>query len=73
MHFKELINQVKQRRKVLGVTQIQLAELSGISIRTIKALESHQSNPTLDTISKIADVLGMEVRLAIKSPKNRDE
>ena len=51
---------------MLGVTQEQLADLSGVGLRTLKALESKKSNPTLGTLTKLADVLGMELKLVIK-------
>lgn len=69
MHLEELVVTLKQRREVLGVTQEQLAELSGVGLRTLKALESKKSNPTLETLSKLADVLGMELKLVVKKPK----
>lgn len=69
MHLEKLVIALKQRRQVLGVNQEQLAELSGVGLRTLKALESKKSNPTLETLSKLADVLGMELKLVIKDPK----
>lgn len=67
MHFSELIKTIKARREVLQVTQEHLAELSGVGLRTLKQFESGKGNPTLATIQKIADVLGMELCLKIKS------
>lgn len=67
MHFSELIKTIKARREVLQVTQDQLAELSGVGLRTLKQFESGKGNPTLATIQKIADVLGMELCLKIKT------
>ena len=49
--------------------QEQLAELSDVGLRTLKSLESMKSNPTLETLTKLADVLGMELRLEVKQPK----
>ena len=69
MHLDELVITLKQRREVLGVTQEQLAVLSGVGLRTLKALESKKSNPTLETLTKIADVLGMELKLLVKQPE----
>ncbi len=66
MHFSELINTIKARREVLQVTQEGLAELSGVGLRTLKQFESGKGNPTLSTLQKISDVLGMEVCLKIK-------
>ena len=67
MHFKELIKTIKDRREALQVTQETLAELSGVGLRTLKQFESGKGNPTLLTLQKISDVLGMEVCLKIKN------
>lgn len=66
MQVDELIQTVKKRRKLLRVTQEYLAELSGVGLRTLKQFESGKGNPTLSTLQKIADVLGMELSLQIK-------
>ncbi|WP_258100818.1 helix-turn-helix transcriptional regulator [Marinoscillum pacificum] len=67
MHLDQLIITLKHRREELGVTQEQLADLSGVGLRTLKALESKKGNPTLVTLNKLADVLGMEVKLVVKN------
>jgi len=66
MHREELIQALKDRREALKVNQEYLAELSGVSLRTLKAIESGKGNPTLDTLNKLAEVLGMELKLEIK-------
>ena len=65
MH-EHIINIIKERRKSLQITQETLSELSGIGLRTLKQFESGKGNPTLKTLHKIADVLGMEISLKIK-------
>lgn len=69
MHFENLIQTIKERREMMRVTQETLAELSGVGLRTLKQFESGKGNPTLLTMQKLADVLGMEVCLQIKKPK----
>ncbi len=69
MHLKEFIQSLKKRREILGVTQEHLADLSGVGLRTLKALESGKSNPTFETMNKLAEVLGMELKLEVKKPK----
>ena len=66
LHYTELINTIKERRVDLQVTQERLAEISGVGLRTLKQFESGKGNPTLETLQKIADVLGLEVSLKIK-------
>lgn len=67
MHFTELIKTIKERREALQVTQENLAELSGVGLRTLKQFESGKGNPTLLTLQKISEVLGMQVCLKIKN------
>lgn len=72
MYFEELIKTIKTRRQMLQVTQEALAELSGVGLRTLKQFESGKGNPTLLTVQKLADVLGMEVCLQLKNmPRNK--
>lgn len=66
MHQGELIRTIKERRESLRVTQETLSELSELSLRTIKQFESGKGNPTLNTLQKISDVLGLQVCLKIK-------
>lgn len=67
MHFENLINTIKERRENLKVNQENLAKLSGVGLRTLKQFESGKGNPTLQTIQKIADVLGLEICLKVKT------
>lgn len=65
-------NSIKERRKTLRVTQPQVAELANISVNTLYKIERGQANPTLETLTKIADVLGMEVSLQVKNLQKLD-
>ena len=67
MHQKDLVKTLKKRREVLEVTQEHLAELANVSLRTLKAIESGKANPTFDTLNKLADVLGLELKLEVKN------
>lgn len=73
MHFNKLIETIKQRRKSLQVTQATLAELSGVGLRTLKQFESGKGNPTLLTLQKLGDALGLEVALNVKNIFLTDE
>ena len=59
---------IKQRRKELGITQPDLAELAGVSKNTLYKLERGQLNPSVDILTKLAKVLGMELKLEVKKP-----
>ncbi len=62
----DLSQELKQRREELGVTQEYLAELAGVGLRTIKTFESGKANPRLETLTKLSEVLGMELVWSIK-------
>lgn len=57
---------VRNRRKELGITQPHLAELANVSTNTLYKLERGQGNPSLDVLNKLAEVLGMELKLEVK-------
>lgn len=63
MELKDLI---KQRRKYLSLTQLDLAEIAEVGLSTIKDIERERGNPSLKTIKKILDVLGIEIYYRVR-------
>jgi DNA-binding XRE family transcriptional regulator len=61
-----LSQELRIRREQLGVTQEYLADLSGVGLRTIKSFESGKANPRLETLTKLSEILGMELVWAIR-------
>ena len=57
---------IKARRKELGLTQNTLALLSQVGINTIVSIERGSKSPSVETLTKVADVLGMDLRLEVK-------
>lgn len=57
---------IKRYRTTLGISQTDLAEISEVSLATIKDIERGKGNPSLSTIEKIADTLGLELKLEQK-------
>jgi len=57
---------VKSRRQFLNLRQEDLSEMSGIATKTIHLVESGSGNPSIETLEKLATVLGMELILTIK-------
>ncbi len=66
MHSQQLIETIKTRRDMLNVTQDMLADLSGVGLRTLKQFESGKGNPTLETLNKLGNALGMELTFTVK-------
>jgi transcriptional regulator with XRE-family HTH domain len=61
MDMRELVgSNVKRIRQEKGLTQEQLAELSGFSQQYISGLERGRRNPTIVTIYELAIVLGVD-------------
>jgi transcriptional regulator with XRE-family HTH domain len=59
-------NIIEERRKYLQIRQEDLAELCNVSTKTIQKIENDKANPTLKTLQKILDILGMEMIIGIK-------
>ena len=57
---------IQQRREHMRITQEQLAEMADIGIITLYKIETGQANPTLQSMQKITDVLGLEITLQVK-------
>ena len=57
---------IKFRREFLNLRQGDLAELSGITTKTIHLIETGTGNPSIETLGKLVNVLGMELSLQVK-------
>ena len=62
----DLAQTMKSRRKTLGISQQDLAEIAEVSLATVKDIERGQGNPSLRTVQKILDVLGMEINYQVR-------
>lgn len=58
MEFKDV---VKERRKKLKITQLDLAEMAEVGFATVKDIERGKANPSLSTMKKILEVLGLQI------------
>ena len=67
MHQTAIIHTLKTRRESLNVTQETLALLSGVGLRTLKQFETGKGNPTLQTLQKLGDALGLDVTITVKA------
>ncbi|RYG71627.1 XRE family transcriptional regulator [Lentibacillus lipolyticus] len=59
----ELVAQIINHRKKLGITQKELAEMAGLKQSAIARLESEGSIPRLDTLEKVTKALGLKIVL----------
>ncbi|QSE99319.1 helix-turn-helix transcriptional regulator [Fulvivirga lutea] len=65
MDIKKIGETVKERRKFLKITQEDLAEISGISERTLRDIEKGSANPELASLMKLCEVLGLELSIDV--------
>ncbi len=65
MNKEEIGRYVVERRDTLDISQVRLAELSGVSVHTLSNLETGNGNVTLDTLLKVAGILGLKVRIGV--------
>ena len=69
MKIEELGKLIKHRRKVLGLTIRDLADLAGMSKTTISQIESGVGNPTFQVLQNIFEYLNLEIKVKIKKHK----
>lgn len=67
MDTKEIGIIIKERRKHLGVNQQTLADLAGVGLNTLVAIERGEGNPQLGTLLTILDTLGLQMNINLKT------
>ena len=58
---------IQERRDYLNLTQKDVAEMAGITFKSISEIELGIRNPSLNTLNSILEVLGLEITVQIKS------
>jgi len=61
MSSEKLRNFVKERRKMLGMTQLELSERSGTGLRFVRELEQGKATLRLDKINQVLALFGHEM------------
>ena len=59
-------NQIKERRHLLKIKQQELADLAGVSINTVVAVERGSGNPRMNSLLAICNVLGRQLVAQLK-------
>ena len=67
MDAKEIGIIIKERRKHLGVNQQTLADLAGVGLNTLVAIERGDGNPQLSRLLNILDTLGLQMNIKLKT------
>lgn len=58
--------EVRARRRELGLSQADAAELAGVSERFVRLVESGKQSVRLDKLTALLDVLGLELRATVR-------
>ncbi|MGI6393798.1 MAG: helix-turn-helix domain-containing protein [bacterium] len=66
MDLKAVGEIIKERRKVLALSQLDFCEIANVSQHTLSAIENGTANPEVATLIKIFDKLGIEMKLKVR-------
>lgn len=63
---KDFARLVRSRRKELGLTQAELAELAGVSARFVFDLEAEKPAVAFHLVRSVAKTLGLTIEMQVK-------
>ena len=61
--MSNLGEQIAQRRKYFKLSQMDLAEMSGVSIRTVSSIENGNVNPSIGILKTLGLVITLQERI----------
>ncbi len=71
--YHSAMNEVRQLRRQVGMSQRSLAAAAGTSQPTIAAYESGRKVPTLATLRRLAEAAGLEMSVQFMPPLTRED
>lgn len=70
VEMSSVSDRLRQRRKQLGLTQHDLALLTGLSVRFIHDVENGKPTVQLDKVQTLAEGLGLSLELTLRRPQS---
>ena len=67
MNNQQIGKIIQERRDYLNLTQKDVAEMAGITFKSISEIELGIRNPSINTLNKVLGVLGLEISVQIKT------
>ncbi|OYN90480.1 transcriptional regulator [Parenemella sanctibonifatiensis] len=64
--METLAHQLRERRRDLGLTQAELADLADVSERFVRAVEAGKATVRVDKLGALVDTLGLELSARLK-------
>lgn len=62
---REIVDKLKAIRVANKISQEELARVTGVSQKHISNIENHKDTPTIETLQKLAQGLGVEISLKL--------
>jgi len=62
----ELAKEIMEMRKAAGLTQVELAERSGVGLRFVRELEQGKPTVRLDKVNQVLALFGCELAVRMK-------
>lgn len=69
IYFMDLQSTIKTRRKALKISQEDLAQMADVGLATVKDIERGKANPSLSTMIRLLEVLGLEISFVERETK----
>ena len=66
MNTRQIGEVVRARRDMLGIDQRTLSEICGVAVHTLSNIEAGSGNPTMKSLNKVIEALGMELRVEVQ-------
>lgn len=69
---QEIIKAFIKARKISGITQEQLSKKTGIAQPDISKLENGNANPSVRTLQRLANAMGMELKVKFQPIRKKE-
>jgi transcriptional regulator with XRE-family HTH domain len=66
MKMFDIGRMIRKRRLSLRIDQRVLSEISGVAVHTLSNIEVGKSNPTVTTLNRVLDALGLDIDIKVK-------
>ena len=64
--FSEVVTALKEARESRGLTLQDVCDKSGITRASLSLLENGKGNPTMTTLRRVAEAIGVEILVMVK-------
>lgn len=73
MEYTVIADFVKEMRRQFGLTQVDLADKSGVGLRFVRDLEQGKQTLRMDKVNQVLSLFGRQVGPVELSPKSRED